>query len=462
MSRGLAQDFGFDQAVNDLRYNQQLKKQATQLAEQQAKLFADDFQYNNAMNSFDNPRVKALAQNKIKEIGKFVNENPDWKTNITKRTMYSNMVHDLKDNPELNRGLISDKNFQEFQKDMAEKIKNPGLYDAEAYDSIKSQWDNYNRFGNQFGEEAAKKEGIRPFQYQAPLDFVDLAKVGLDYGNKFNDFTHKKIKGGLGAYEEVPKEESLNAVTIDLYKRHERQLNKEAQKFGVNPIEYAKNLISAGIKKKTDDGDWGALIAMGKWREEKNGQKVPIEGSHTKDITKSVQSVVNGAVLKDSYGTNMPTLITSDDGKKTIDLTGIDFDYTGLNRYKDGKVPTVKGNEPLMKDFQIVKRIPISQAQELGILSNNFIGDDEISPEWKKKAKLETVTNKSGEEKEYVSIVDFIPVNINTTSFQQAYDQKVSPTKFVENPKDSYQTTKKVIQQNGVTYTLNEKTGQYE
>lgn len=438
---GMGQQLDFNSAINDLRYNAQVKKQAQALAEQQAKLFADDFAYNNAMNSFDNPKVKALAQLQTKRIGRFINENPDWRTNVEKRAMYSNMVHDLKDNPDLNRGLMSDKNYQDFQKDLAEKIKNPDLYDAEAYDNIKKQWQNYNQFGNQFAtsaEEVDKLGGVKPFSYQAPRDFVDLTKAGLDYGNKFNDFDVKPLKGGgLGAYQEVPKEQSLSASTLDFYKRNERQLNKEASRVGVDPMQYAKQLVSAGIKTKRDFGDYGALIAMGKWREEKGGTKVPVEGVWSKDIVRTDKSVVNGEILKDAFGAKPPLVIQSDDGKQGLDLTGNEVNYTGFSTYlgNDKKQGT--------KHFAIQTKIPKDQAMQMGLVqdASGWGSGDEITPEWRKKAKLETGTDKSGNEVEYVTITDLVPFNINTSTAQQVYDNKASVDKFVEAPKDTYQNT---------------------
>lgn len=457
---GLAQDLGFNNAVNDLRYNEQMKKQANQLAEQQAKLFADDFQYNNALNQFDNPRVKQLAQLQIKKIGRFVNENPDWRTNIEKRAMYSSMIHDLKDNPELNRGLMVDQSKKELYKDMAEKIKNPAVYNSKGFELEKQRLANYEKYGNPDGEEAAKKEGIKPYVYQAPRDFVDLTEAGLKAGNAFNDFDAKPLKGGgLGAYQEVPKEGSLNAAAFDFYRRNKEQMDQEAPNLGISPIDYAKRLVSAGIKTKKDYGDYGALIAMGKWREEKNGQKQPIEGVWSKDIVNTNKSVVNGELLKDAIGAKPPLVLQSDDGKQGIDLTGNEVDYTGFSTYL--------GNDKKqgIKHFAIQTKIPKAKAMELGLVQDAAgIGTgDEVAPEWRKKAKLETVTDKNGNDVEYVTITDLVPIDVNKSSFQQVYDNKASVDKFVESPKNTYQnSTPKHVVQNGITYTYNEQTGKYE
>jgi hypothetical protein len=41
------------------------------------KMFVDDTDYMNAVNSFDNPRIKEYSEQVIKDLGKYINENPE-------------------------------------------------------------------------------------------------------------------------------------------------------------------------------------------------------------------------------------------------------------------------------------------------------------------------------------------------------------------------------------------------
>ena len=65
--RGLAVNLPSRQ--NQLLQQESLKRQAKLAAEQKAKMFADDFDYTNAMNSHDNPLVKDFAMKKLMEFG---------------------------------------------------------------------------------------------------------------------------------------------------------------------------------------------------------------------------------------------------------------------------------------------------------------------------------------------------------------------------------------------------------
>ena len=111
---GLAQNLGFDQRINDIRYQEREKQRALADVSAQQQLFAQDLDYQNAANSHDAPIIKDFAKSKINEIGKFVRENPDWQYNVDKRLMLNQMKKDLKDNSELKRGLASDNSYKSY------------------------------------------------------------------------------------------------------------------------------------------------------------------------------------------------------------------------------------------------------------------------------------------------------------------------------------------------------------
>ena len=419
---GLAQTVNYEGKINDLHYNELAMKRVKDEQEAKAKMFADDTDYTNAMNSFDNPVVKQFANAKIKEIGSFVNANPDWQSNVNKRIQYKQLIRELKDNPDLNRGVASDKSYSEFQKDLAEKSKHPELLDAGAYDEVKKQWDNYTQYGNQFGKEAAEKEGKKAFTYTAPKDFTDLTQAGLEYGNKFGDFKIESLPGGgPGSYREVPKEESLNASTLDFYHRNERQINLEAQRKSVSPIDYAKNLIKAGIKTKFD---YGNMDVAYKWAHEKGEIKAP-EGVWSRDIVGQDKSSVNGEILQKVLGVSPKIKIRNSEGDY-VDLTGNDVTYTGRNVYM--------GNDRQnnSKHFEITTKGTVEDALAKGILKNKST----INPKWKGKAYLKDYVDKDGKTQTEVVYNDFVPFELNNT-YQGVYDQVATINKYVEQPNDN-------------------------
>ena len=96
--RGLTVDANYDERINDLYRADEMNRRTQAMNESKAKMFADDMEFNNAMNQFDNPRIKDYAKKTISEIGKFVSENPDWSTNVNKRMWINMKKKELKDN----------------------------------------------------------------------------------------------------------------------------------------------------------------------------------------------------------------------------------------------------------------------------------------------------------------------------------------------------------------------------
>ena len=254
--QGLAQDLGYDQRINDLRYQEEAMRRAQATSEAKAKMFADDLDFQNATNSFDNPIIKNKAKETIAKIGAFVRENPDWEGDVNKRSQLNLLKRELKDNPDLLRGVASDNAYKQYLADLQEVAKNPNQHDTEAYDEISQQWNNYLRFGNQNGEEAAKAEGAKAFVYTKPKDWIDINKAFAETGNKFKDMKVKSIKGGLGAYEEYADPDSLAIIASQMYSQNQRQIHRIAKQKGISPLDYVMAGIDAHIPKQRDMGEY--------------------------------------------------------------------------------------------------------------------------------------------------------------------------------------------------------------
>lgn len=243
--KGLAQSGQYDQRINDLRYKEQADKRAKSEAEARAKLFAEDMDYNNAMNEFDAPIIKELALNKIREIASFVRENPDYTYNPDKLAVVNSMKKELKSNADLNRGLASDMERKKFLADYGEVAKNPNFYDTEAYEDIKNQWENYRMYGNQNGKEAAEKFGKQAFVYQKPRDFIDLAPSLQKMGNQTKNYDIVK-PGGIGEWYSKMNPLELESLADAAIQQNERQIDVETRRLGLNDPAQKEN----GLKNK--------------------------------------------------------------------------------------------------------------------------------------------------------------------------------------------------------------------
>jgi len=166
--RGLAQSFGFDQATADLARQQDQMRQAKIYAENKAKMLAEDFDYNSAINAWDNTAIKEYAQGKIKELGAFVRENPDYLYNVDKRIAYNNIKRELKDSKPLMEGLQVDANVKEMEK-WKNDPKNAPLLDTPEFQKTLQDYQNYVKTGSTDGNTANRKL----FTFYPPEELVD-------------------------------------------------------------------------------------------------------------------------------------------------------------------------------------------------------------------------------------------------------------------------------------------------
>lgn len=440
-NQGLAVDLQYDQRINDLRYQEEAMRRAEAMGAAKSALFANDLEFQTAANSFDNPIIKNKAKETISKIGAFVRENPDWETNVNKRSQLNLLKRELKDNPDLIRGVASDNAYKQYLADLQEVAKNPNQHDTEAYDSIANQWNNYVRFGNQNGEEAAKTEGAKSFIYQKPKDWIDVNKAFADVGNDFKDMRVKSVKGGLGAYEEYANPDSLKIVANQMYSQNQSQIDRIAKEKGIAPIDYVMAGINAHIPKKRDMGDYGLAkeMAMARYKAKAEGSAGMQADTYKTSVVDRDHSVVSSDLMDAILGPGAKTILTSNDGKQVLDMTGINAKRTGYNFYADPK----KG----VKYAEATAYIPIDQAVEMGIVKSGFgiFTDDEVAPEFNKFAKIESKEGEDGKVHKAVKVTVFNPFDVNNAANAGAFNAKTMTSKQRPNPETEYQQSSQQI-----------------
>lgn len=252
LAQGLAYRLPWDQMINQERQNYIMKQQKQLLAEQKAKLFADDADYNNVANDFDNPRIKDYALKKISELGSFVKENPGWETDPGARMVYNRIKRDLKDNPELNRGLLSEANYKSMM-NYVHDPKNADVVNSIGIDNIMAPWNEYRKNGNQRGKAGLDSSGVQPFIFSPPEDLLDLTSVFQDYGSKMTQ-TDVKSDGQYWRLATSPKDIRDAADAILSNPVYKRGIEKAYDQNGKGKYEDARQMVIDGLSawKKSD------------------------------------------------------------------------------------------------------------------------------------------------------------------------------------------------------------------
>lgn len=446
---GSAVSLNYDQQVNDLFRYDQMRKQTQALNESKAKLFADDLEFQNAMNEYDAPRVKEFAANQIRRIGEFVKNNPDYATDVGKMGQLKVMKNELKNNTPLLRGLAVDKAYKEYLTDRQEALKNPNSWNMKALDAEGQKFNNYFKTGNANGLVGLETEGEQPVVYTRPAAFRDLSKTGVELGNNFADVKPIPLKNGRnGAWETIPNEATLDKDAQAFYLENKDQFD---QQHPANPIQAAKDFIRSGIKKQFNYGDnhYAESLELLKRQHAMSLEKLAAKdtGKDKGKIDYYVQTLVsprktaeNPTRLAQTIGTKIPHKIVNDDASITIDNTGGDFffngDITDRGYREDGKY-----NRDGIKVASGYVLKPIKFAADNGIISDpsglsgtpelegEGYGDYQIDPTWSKKASIIDVPTAGGKTVKMVKLNVDAEIDMNNPGYQGKYNSLVSTAK---------------------------------
>ena len=358
LKRGLAVDFQYGQRTNDLARQNNAMRQAQIYSENKAKLLADDFDYNNAMNAWDNAAVKEFARGKLKEVGNFMRANPDFESNIEKRIAYKNLTKELKDNKTLNEGLQVDGNIK-LMNDYIKDPKNAPLVQSEDFAPIKQQYENYLKTGSIDGITANRKL----FTFTPPEELYDITPELMDYASKVQYDVEKKHGLGLGTgtrkftiSDERKGEAAMVILQNDkLGRKIKQQYNKYADGLGegqkpMSLKQYTVTMMNSGFKSpkyedyhyqvrepKDPNGDGSNLSKTGSMFSElvqaataEKGKYVTANPKSVKELFVGDDNVFNtkGSYFEDGNGKRIPlkgaqiTKFNTSGSKAKLDANG--------------------------------------------------------------------------------------------------------------------------------------------
>lgn len=358
IAEGLTVNAQYDKRINDLRYNEQAKNRAIKDKEAEAKMFADDFKYENAMNTYDHEKVKLHAESKSNEIGKFMINNPGWKTDPMLRGKYSNMVSELKDSKDYRRGLTSDSSM----KDMSAYQKNPkngSVTGSDRWKDVEQQKANYLQFGNQYArtQEEANELGQEAFSFVPPQEMIDVNAKGLTIGSKLGQ-REFGVGGAFGAsVTKTPKEFINDAAVAELsgkdawaweqsYKdldptsRSSYEGNGGVSSYVFDAIEkgtdVSRDFGSAPSGNGNGSGRDNAVLAYVREIESKSEGYAPVTN------IKAISPIVNGQ-FNSSPTDNMQFLVDEGNGPEYKNLVG--FYGKPVEANETGKFKTIQTGE---------------------------------------------------------------------------------------------------------------------
>jgi len=458
---GMAVDMGFDQQVNDLRYQQQMLRQQEAQNEAKRKLFESDMEFQKGGNAFDQPLVKAENQKIVQSIGDYISSNPDWETNFSKRGYVKQLKASLKDNPHVLRALSTNDNRQALLK-YAQDAKQKGIsFDEDALNNELQRYSNYEKFGNPDGEEALQSEGMKAYLFTRPQDFENLPSKWLGIGKGVADFN--LVDTGQGGYYSKPKEEQMNALVNAAKQQNPRQIQVEAQKLGLDTPQkvdkWIRDGISAGVQKHFKVGDalgwWNASMNNQELQMKKQDAKAKAQASKSPDYTNweyftdqtsggkdaktNLAGVLDDKLFNEVWGGTQDVKAIGSDGA-IADLSDQEFHHKGKYINKGG-VTFIPGYVDM----------PLDVAEAKGIYKQGKLTWDGIKSNFKNSAKEVVITNKDGSTQDAIRVEYDLPINRRDNVARQKFNIATNVSKQVAPSSGEPRTGRKV---------RNNKTGQ--
>lgn len=190
LSEGLAYSYNANADMDAAKDQYLLKRQAQIDQENKAKLMGDMFQFGKAYDKYNEGRLNGFVQQRMTDIGKFVDENPDFQSNVGKWVNFKNMTRELLDNP-----IVSESMRIKSQTDFLNKYiaDTPGAENLPDVIRMKEGLNNYLESGSTDRDPMNRKE----FMFNNPDDLIDWNKSIADAFK--NSEMHGLSKGAHGS-----------------------------------------------------------------------------------------------------------------------------------------------------------------------------------------------------------------------------------------------------------------------
>ena len=223
-SQGLAYRHNYQQDIANLHTEEQLDNQAQRQKAQQIKEDADSYHFGTATNEFYKKGLTDFTNQKMNEIGSFVNQNPDHQYNLEKTLM----LKQHKDQLVNNEWVANDQHLNSQIKNYQDWIdKNPGVMTDEERAKVGSQIMNEKQYGDIGGLGQNKGK----FMFVPPAPQFDQNKMWEEIGK--NVAKDNITDAGSGMLQITAKDENVNnaangALLTPAYRRQiQLQFNNE-------------------------------------------------------------------------------------------------------------------------------------------------------------------------------------------------------------------------------------------
>lgn len=438
---GLAYRHNWDAEIQRQLMNEQADRQAQMDAQNKAMILGDKLKMAHASNTWDNKALKEFSENRIKEIGRFAAENPNFQNDAGLWAQFNSMSDELTNNDIVYRSLRIQQNYESLVGYMQQ---NPGAENDPAIQQQLTEYDNYVKYGSVDGITENGKE----FMFRNPDEqFNPLAATAEAFSKLAPQERYAKRGEGVGigaTVTEVP-EAAQYSTAVGLLNgpdgwRYNNAWNNmsEADKsyYQNDPVKWVMGMgkaytargVQAGTIFRPDSGGRG-------------GSGTGAGGGGFSPYLNDFGRLQPGSSV---YAPHVGTLLPIQDGKmsvnnplrvKTIDANGqenwrVINGYTGtiVDSQATGNVSVDPSGQPIA---EVTVKVPITEELRTGddplINSTDWFffepENSENNPAYENVAKVET--DAEGNNTGYAYIKTWVPTSADSGAIR-AYDVAAS------------------------------------
>lgn len=430
LSSGLAYKHNFQQDIANAQRNEMLDRQARIDAETKTRLFADEFKFGEATTDYNKQQLKAYTEKLIPEIGKFVNDNPDYRTNTMKYALYKQMTGQLLKN----KWVDNDMKFQGMQKEYAKHLaEHPEDVNLPEIQAMASQIEKYKRTGDVLGEIGKDRQ----FNFSTPAPMLDTEKIISDRGSKLTQSGFDTTPYGNIEYAtNLDAQTAAKQLLGDPAFSRSVQLKMRSSGVKANPVDYVTEGLLAYSKKNrnVNFGKQNILLQHSLKDDEISGvdpmQRIIDEAKKSSDRTAPIlPSFVKKLHNSDNGLPIMTDAIYEDMGGNptSLDLGQVTGAPTG--RFKDF------GQNGGAAEYSVI--LPVEEAETIlgDVIEDPIFGDAEIAKQHTDKFKMEEHYNKNTKKNEqFVRFNVYKPIEVdeNTKNLARGFYPKKNEVKGKE------------------------------
>lgn len=418
--------------IADMQYADQIRARSQAMAQAKAAAFANDVEFQNGTNPFDEAIIRNENTELVRKLGEFTTKNPNWNTDPNLMLQFKQLKQSQRSTPAVLRAIAYKQAEAELNKDLADVAKNPTRYNMRAFEEQMKQRDNYRKYGHPLGQKAAEQEGPQLWTYKRPMDFIDENKLYRDTAGDMQPDVREDMKNGrLGAYQRYVSDNNLLSQAQAIYKQYPEQFD---QLYGDQAIQKIATNLKPFTKKEYFEGYQDEFGMFKRKADYEARLKQSLAGGPGTDPYKVVIFDSNNIAPSDekaiaaTFGSTPTVQFKGPDGKAIVE-SGNRFYWTGLrdkNYREDGKY--VK-NGLKVGDGYIIK--PLEYGKELGVLEDTqWFGEKlGVKPEYADSYEIFTPPpNEKGESVPVLKIRAQTEINAANPDYARKYNSYIHST----------------------------------